>query len=262
MENLTSGDQAHGSRRAGEIGAAANVLMLLRMFESEDEIRIGAASKRLQLSRSTIHRLFTTLLLHGFVEHRASTRSYVPGPALTAIGRSVSRSSDEDAMTGALVELAELTKETVHLAVLRGDHVLYLKSIESEYSVRTRSRVGWTLPSHSAAAGKALLSALSDEEILKIFPVEIIGGAPQRGQLRRVDLLAELELVRARGYATNNGESEPDVSAVGAVLCDPSGRPQAAIAATAPKSRADGTWMRKAGEMAAAVANRYNLRSR
>jgi DNA-binding IclR family transcriptional regulator len=53
---------------------------------------------------------------------------------------------------------------------------------------------------------------------------------------RRV-LLAELDKVRRLGYATNFGESEPEVSGVGVVIPVADGLVARALAVGAPKSR-------------------------
>ena len=66
--------------------------------------------------------------------------------------------------------------------------------------------------------------------------------------------------IRTRGYAVNNAESETDVSAVAAVVRDKRGRSRAAIATTAPKSRADKQWIESAGEATMRIAGELSSR--
>jgi len=255
MEQRTDG----ADRRTDVIGAVANALELLQLFSEGPSIRVGAASKRLGLSRSTVHRLLTTLIAYGYIVHDDSARDYRPGPVLASIGFAAVKSSALRTVgQAALAKLALRTGETVQLSVLRGDEILCIDSIESTRTVRTGSRLGWTLPAHATAAGRALLAELSDAEVMAIYPDETIPKVEQVPPVRRVDLLAELELVRARRYATNFGESEPDVSAIGVVLRDRQGRARAAISVTAPRTRADQSWMRETGEIAAAVAEEHS----
>ena len=252
--------QPHSSeaRPAGVIDSVGNALELLRAFEHDSEIRVNQASRDLGLSRSTVHRLLTTLVFHGFVEQDMTTRSYRPGPALTGLGLAVVEKSDlRTVARSAMEKLARATQETVHLTVLQGEHVLCLDSIESTRSVRTGSRVGWSLPTHATAAGKALLAALSDSEVAAIFPSDLIESSGAIATVRRIDLMAELEFIRARGYSTNLGQSEPDVSAIGVALRDRQGRARAALSVTAPRTRGDETWMREAGPRAAAIAEEF-----
>jgi len=246
-------------RRSDVIGAVANALELLQLFADGPSIHVGTASKRLGLSRSTVHRLLNTLNTYGYVVHDAAARAYRPGPVLAAIGLVAVKNSDLRTVgQAAVAKLAQQTSETAHLSVLRGDQIFCIDSIESTQTVRTGSRMGWALPAHATAAGRALLAELSDRDVIALFPTEII---PQTGQsvaaLRRIDLFAELELVRARGYATNFGESEPEVSAVGVVLRDRQDQARAALSVTAPRTRGDESWMRLAGDIAVAIAGEF-----
>lgn len=245
-------------RRPDVIGAVANALELLQLFTDGPSIQVGHASKQLAISRSTVHRLLNTLSVYGYVVHDPAARVYRPGPVLTGIGLVAVRSSDLRSVGQASVtKIAAQTDETTHLSVLRGDQIVCIDSVESLQSVRTGSRVGWTLPAHATAAGRALLAELSDRELMSVFPDETIPRTGQTPAMRLVDLLAELELVRARGYATNFGESEPDVSAVGVVLRDRRDRAAAALSVTAPRTRGDEKWMRRTAEVAVAVADEF-----
>lgn len=241
-------------RPTGTVTAAENVLKLLRYFEHSSEIKVGVACEELDLSRSTVQRLLRTLAGQGFVEHHTETRTWGPGPTLRAIGQVSRWSTDAGTLPIALEKLAKQTRETVHVAILEGASVRYVLSVESEQPVRTASRVGGTLPAHLTAAGKALLAELGDEDVLTTFPMEVIPGSSRGPSVVRADLLAELELVRARGYATNNGEVEPNVSAVAAVLQDARHDPRAAVVVTAPRSRRDVAWMRATGPLVVAFA--------
>jgi DNA-binding IclR family transcriptional regulator len=248
---------AANSSRPGIITAAHNALRLLAMFEAHPRIRVGAAMKELGLSRSTVNRLLGTLALERFVEHDRSDQSYLPGPALVAVSASIAQTQEPRvSLRDALSDLATSTRETVHLAVLRDTEVFYLDSIESEQAVRTGSRVGWSFPAHLAAAGKALLAVRSDQELRRMYPAELITVAGHDPK-RRADLMAELELVRARGYAVNMGETEPDLVAVGVALRDRDDVARFALVATAPSSRGNAAWIRGAGIDVVRIADRF-----
>ncbi|MDJ0105516.1 IclR family transcriptional regulator [Rhodococcus erythropolis] len=243
-------------RPAGLIGAVDNVLRLLRLFEGGKRLRVNEVSREMGLSRSTVHRMLATLSYHQFVEQDEFSRAYQPGPALVDIGLAVLQNIEIRVIArNALLRLRDETGETVHLAMLRGAEVLYIDSAESEQVVRTGSRIGWTLPAHATAAGKALLAELSDAEIDALFPDEDLEVPTPRTLSTKAALFTQIGEARSRGYAVNNGESESDVSAVAAVVRDRDGRSRGAIAVTAPRSRANDAWMEHAGGAAAQVAS-------
>ena len=255
---MVSDSRSPERRSSAVIGAVANALELLQLFSGGRAVQVNQASRQLGLSRSTVHRLLATLSTYGYVQQDPTTKAYLPGPALTGIGLAAAQGGAVSSYArDALTELAEATGETVHVMVLRGDHVLCLDSIESSQPVRTPSRIGWDLPSHSTAGGKALLSQLTDREVEEIFVDDMIHGLTRTSPVRRVDLLADLELVRARRYATNFGESEPAVSAVAVVLKDAQQRAIASLSVTAPRTRGDEDWARATGRIALTIADGY-----
>jgi DNA-binding IclR family transcriptional regulator len=244
------------------IGAVANALDLLQLFAGGRSVQVNQASRTLGLSRSTVHRLLATLLAYGYVEQDQSTKAYVPGPALTGIGLVAVQGGGVNSYAhDALAALAEATGETVHLMVLRGDHVLCTDSLEGTKTDRTPSRIGWNLPSHSTAGGKALLAELSDSDVENIFVDPMIRGLARSAPVRRVDLLADLELVRARGYATNFGESELDVTAVAVALRNASHQAMASLSVTVPRSRGDESWSRSIARVALEIGQQFDGRA-
>jgi DNA-binding IclR family transcriptional regulator len=115
----------------------------------------------------------------------------------------------------------------VSLLVLEGTNVLFIDSIEGPQTVRVGSRLGMVFPARHTSAGKALLAALPEADVARLYP----GPSP---------LWQELGGVRGAGFATNFEEREVGVSAIGACIRDPAGSPLAAVAVAAPASRLTG----------------------
>jgi IclR family transcriptional regulator, acetate operon repressor len=113
-----------------------------------------------------------------------------------------------------LQELAARFGETAHYAVLDRYEVVYRAKVDPPTgAVRLTSTIGGRNPAHSTAVGKLLLA----RELLSVDDVRAwIGG---RRLARRTpatrcsaeELFADLELVRERGYATDDGENETGV---------------------------------------------------
>ena len=243
-EDENGADVAAAGRAPGLIGAVDNVLRLLRLFQDQEMIRVNQVARDMGVSRSTVHRMLTTLSHHGFVEQDEFSRAYKPGPALVDIGLAVMANMDIPALSReTMLALRDETKETIHLAHLRGTDIVFLESIESQQMVRTGSRVGWSLPAHATAAGKALLADLPDEKLEALYPTLQLPRPTPNAAGTLEELRRQLAEVKTRGYAINNGESEADVSAVAAAVRDKKGRARAALVTTAPKSRADENWI-------------------
>jgi DNA-binding IclR family transcriptional regulator len=242
-----SGDQA--KRPGYPISSVDNALRLLLAFRERQQIRLSDASAHLNVAHSTAHRLLAMLAYHGFVRQQENTKAYVAGPSLIEVGLAVVRTMDIRTLVHPTLEhLQKHFGETVHLAVLEGTEVRYLDSVESEFALRVASRTGTTLPAHCTSVGKALLAELPVERLHAMYPNP---ESLQRKTANSITSLAKLEdelaVIRKRGYATNQSESEQDVSSTAVVLHDWQDTPVATISVAAPSSRMNAKRMREIG---------------
>ena len=244
------------------LSSVANSLRLIKTF-SEDEYEIGISdlAKRLGLAKSTVHRLASTLLDEGILEQNSGDGKYHLGLALFELGAMVRRKMDFTMEARPFLRtLMEKTGETVHLAILDHDSILYIITHESKQALRMGSKVGTRAPVHSTAVGKALLAFLPEEELERIL---VARGLPASTPSTIVDAKAlrrELAAVRARNYAVDDEESEIGLRAIAAPIRIYSGNVVAAISIAGPVHRmARKTllgWVRELVDAADAVSQR------
>lgn len=134
-----------------------------------------------------------------------------------------------------LEELRDAFDETVNLGVLDGTRVCYLDSIEPSRGVRLTVPPGARDPIHSTALGKALAAELAAERVRHILAEEGLPARTARTVTTQVEYLRELDAVRERGYAVDDGENEPDGRCVAVTLRGL--RLAAAISVSAPAAR-------------------------
>lgn len=249
-QNIILEDRTNGRRRSWErsrrvekpkypIESVDNALKLLLEFKERESVGVSEAGEHLGVAPSTAHRLLSMLQYRGFAIQNEASRIYRPGPALIEIGlKAVRDMSLLRQARPAIERLSERLGETVHLLVREGADVRFVDGVESPRALRVTSRIGMLLPAHCTAGGKALLAALAPEAMRKLYPTSTLRGLTSRSIRRRADLERELVAIRERGYATNVGESEDDVTAVGVTVRDHRGRQRAAIAVALPTVRA------------------------
>jgi DNA-binding IclR family transcriptional regulator len=139
-----------------------------------------------------------------------------------------------------LRDLAEGTKETVHMVFLDRNEIVYIDKVETDHSpggLRMASRVGLRNPAHSCAVGKVLLSHLSEDELNHIIEEK---GLPKRTENTITDpirLKEQLKSVRVQGYAIDDEENERGIRCVAAPIYNEVGRPVAAVSISGPAFR-------------------------
>jgi DNA-binding IclR family transcriptional regulator len=192
------------------LSSVANAMLILKSFSASDgELGIIALAARLGLAKSTVHRLASTLMQAGMLEQNPANGKYRLGITAFELG-SLARSRMDfyGEAKDTLRALREKTTESVHLAVLRGESVIYLNSLESHSAIKVTAPLGERVSAHTCVEGKVLL-AFSEPQRLEAY----LRGA------RNVDvrqLRAELASVLERGYAIGNEEAAIGVRAIAA----------------------------------------------
>ena len=238
------------------IESVDNALQLLLLFREQSTLRVADASRTLGVAPSTAHRLISMLQYHGFVEQDPRSKAYRAGAALAQIGLAVVRAMDVRAIARPIMErLSSDLGETIHLAVLDRNEVIFLDSVESRHIVRVGSRVGMRLPAHMTALGKVLLALLPGDRLAELYPEEQIPAGAQTSVVNRKARFKSLKRVARDGHAVSVGEIESDVAAVAAPILTPSGHVAAAMSVAVPVSRFSEQFAGRAvPRLAAAVA--------
>jgi DNA-binding IclR family transcriptional regulator len=221
------------------ISSAAAVLALVRLIARRGSVTVTEVSRELDVAVSTAHRLLATCVREGFARQDHGGGPYTAGPALhelTLVAGSHAVTL-RDAGAEVLADLRDDLGETVSLAILEGRHTRFVQSLEGRQSVRVSSRLGLLLPAHSTSGGKAMLAALTPAALRKRYPSQHLAGTTDRSITGWDALEGELARIRRRGWATNVGETDPSIAALGAAVLLGTGEPVAAVSVAAPMSR-------------------------
>jgi DNA-binding IclR family transcriptional regulator len=132
-------------------------------------------------------------------------------------------------------EIGNDTQETVHLSVLRGDHVVQVAQVDSQYLLGTRDWTQVDVPTHTSSLGKIFLAwgvlSLSDQPLEKLTPRSLTTAAA---------LERDGALTRRRGYAVTVDELEDGLTGVAVPVLGVRGDVVAALGISGPTSRLDG----------------------
>jgi IclR family acetate operon transcriptional repressor len=210
--------------------------LLEALGRSTRPLGVSELAVECDLSLATIHRLLRTLVDLGYVRQEPS-RTYALGPGLLRLGERAA--SGLTAWSRPLLEgLVRELGESVNLATLDGDRVVYLAHVPSSRSMRMFTEVGARAAAHATGVGKAMLAELAQ-----------LAPDAARDLLARTDLepltehtitdpdeLAEALRTAARqGYALDDEEQEVGVRCVAVAV--PGSRPQLAVSTSGPTSR-------------------------
>jgi IclR family transcriptional regulator, acetate operon repressor len=218
------------------IESVDNALQVLMLLVERSEIRLTEVSSHLSVASSTAHRLLAMLVYRGLVRQDPQTKAYRSGPSLDLLAFSVVGRLDIRVRARRVLEkLNADLRETVHLGRLDRTQVDFVDSIESPQALRVSARLGVAMPAHCTSTGKALLAALTDEQLEALYPEPQLTQLTPRSIRSKRALKSELAIVRRHGFAISDEEGEEGVVSTAVPL-----RGGAfALAASVPVSRMD-----------------------
>lgn len=220
------------------IQSVAHALDVLEEFRNEtEELGVTELSKKLKLHKNNVFRILATLQSRNYIEQNRSNDNYRLGIKCLELGQTfIHQRGLLKQARPVLQELAETTGETSYISILRGNEVIYVDAVETSSTVRVISRLGLHMPIHATAAGKAMVSYNSDDELRKQFTGELPRFARATG-IDVDDLIKEIALVRERGYATDLEEFEKGLRCIGAPVRDYTRKVVGAISVSGPAHR-------------------------
>jgi DNA-binding IclR family transcriptional regulator len=212
--------------------------LLLGAFESGAfQLRLTELSRRSGVPKASAYRLAQELVRWGLLERRGD--SYQLGMRIFELGQRVPSSAVLRAVARpALTDLFATTRAAIHLAVLDGNHVLYLEKVAGEANIHSHSRVGGRLPASCTATGKLLLATSTGvEDQLDHFAETGLPHLTSRTVSSLDELRRQFSLIRDRGFAIEIEETLPGFGSIAVPVTGADGTVHAAVSATATATR-------------------------
>lgn len=200
------------------------------LSDYEDGLGITEISQKVELHKSTVHRLLNTLIYKGYIKQDKNTNKYGLTLKLFELGnKKVEKMDIVSVAQPYLKELVEKTNEVVHLVVREGMEVMYVSKVEPQKSMKMYTRIGMRKPMYCTAMGKAMLSQMSEEEVEEIWNASDIQKLTDNTIVDIDNLKNSLEEIRKKGYAMDEQEVEMGIRCLGTVIRDYKGEVCGAI---------------------------------
>ncbi|MUL46081.1 IclR family transcriptional regulator [Mycobacterium sp. CBMA293] len=217
--------------------SVAKALALLSCFTpNRPAMGVSEIARQAHLPKSTAHRLLAVLVDWDMVTKRGT--EYSPGARLNelaALGTQPDNHELRRVTLPHLLDLYEMTHETVNLGVLTGHDVLYIDKIHGHNGVNSPACVGGRLPAANTAIGKALL-AFGDQDIIARVSANL-RPATSLSVSSPSQLSRELAAITRYGVAYDRQESRPGLTCIAAPVRSWSGGVVAAISISGPVHR-------------------------
>lgn len=206
--------------------------ILVRLVESDEVVTLARVMEDTRLPKSTAARLLRALERNGLAQRRRGG-GFRPGPVLVEYARRDSSVGDLAGLAWPFLErLGKATGETTNVAIPTPSGVARVAQVNSSHPLGAGNWIGSRIPIHASSMGKVFMAFGAAQppfgRLAKLAPHTITDMA---------DLLAELEEVRANGYATTWEELDAGLCSTAAPVRGSRGAVIAAISVSAPTVR-------------------------
>ncbi|WP_173064147.1 IclR family transcriptional regulator [Phytohabitans houttuyneae] len=233
----TRTESRHPTIASEPAGEARNstVDRALRVLEAflgeESQIGVLELSRQLDLDKSVIHRILSTLVARRFIEQDPVSRRYRVGLRIWELGqRYLAGQLLKDVAEKELTRMiAAHPYATAYLAQLDGGDVVVISTIRGPGPINLYMDPGSRLIAEHTTTGRTLLSFLPPVKADQIVARRRQAGGSIR-QFPDIDeVRADFAAIRERGFGESQGRYSPGVNTVAVALCDPDGSPILAL---------------------------------
>jgi DNA-binding IclR family transcriptional regulator len=208
---------------------AARLLLCLGETR-EPEMSLTGICKKIGIHKSKGFSILNALAKHDLVIKDSRSKTYSLGPALMPLAEKAREKLNINNIAKTYLQnLANETKTSVLLGIINNDQFYITAKYDGNDKLSVTVRQHQSLHISHGAHGKAIFAFLDEKEKLRIFESEKLFFHGEPENLDRKRLAEELELCRVKGFAVDNGEVTPGITAVSAPVFDHNNRVMAAI---------------------------------
>lgn len=212
--------------------------ILERMSVANRPVGIKELSTTARVPYSSAFRILFTLTKSGFIYRDPATGKYSLGPKMSMLAWKPSGTRQIlEIVNPHLHWLHETHNETVNLAMLRNDDILYVAILESTRPFRMTAEIGSRVPIHATGIGKAFAAFLPPAQLNQLLNKCSWTKFTANTMVSRSKFLKSLEAVRKSGFSSDEEEAELGAACIAVPLLDSEGAPFAAISIAAPIHR-------------------------
>ena len=242
----------NGPSEASSVQSLDRALRILAVVADANGLSLSEIAAASEVPAPTAYRMLVTLENHGMVEFDKSDQLWSVGVGAFRTGSAFLRRRHlVDRARAVMQDLMERSGETANLGVAEDGCVVFVSQVETHEAIRAFFRPGTRSPFHASGIGKAVLAYLTPERVAAIARREGLERYTETTKASLDDLSADLETIRARGFAIDDEERYPGMRCVAAAIFNEYGEPLGGISVSGPTVRVTGA---RADELGALVA--------
>ena len=217
---------------------ARGLTILTAFWEGKPSMNLAELAAASGMTKSAAQRFAHTLFAIGYLRKDPATKEYSLAPRSLEVGlRYLQTSALVNTATPYLHALTRACEETSTLAEREGLEMVYVARFPTHREMFVNMPLGTRLPMYCMAAGRAVMSLLTEQEVRDILQRSKLESFTPTTITGIDDILARVRQARDEGFAWTDGEFYQGDITISAPILGPAGEVLGAISASAPSSR-------------------------
>ena len=195
------------------VKSAIRTLSLFRVFaDARRPLSLAEIAEAMAAPKSSCYELIQTLVQLGYMFAIDDGKIYYPSRRLFEVAEQINTFNPiKQKIQESLKALRDRTGETIIIARLQGNQVVYTEVFDGTHSIRYTAQGGDLRAIHATALGKALLMAMEPEAMNRLISDLKLPGFTDNTITKKAALKDNLARCQEQGIFTTNGEFLSDV---------------------------------------------------
>jgi DNA-binding IclR family transcriptional regulator len=200
------------------IKSAGRVFDIIKLLFENDGMTTSELAEELNLANSTVHEYLKTCQQREYVMKQPNG-TYTLSLKFLNLGEMVRQLNPVyNTADKPLARIADKTGEIAWLYTEEYGSAVPLNVKRGHQGVQVVGRIGNRKPMHHISAGKAMLAEMPRDRVKDILDNHGLPGSTDNTLTDRDALFENLDTIRERGYAFNDGEEVSGIRAVGMAI--------------------------------------------
>ena len=207
-----------------------NAIRLLNLFSiDQSELSVTEIANKLQIAKSTAHRILISLESEGLIMKDPNTNLYRLGVSFLSLGYVITKNMRMyNHSSNILNFLQQSTSETAYLTVLENDYSYVINIKESDYPIRYSAYIGQKEPVYCSSTGLAILAFQS---------AKVIHSIKERAFIPIKVFEQKIDFIRLNGYYVSIDEFYENFTSIAVPVRNGRGEVIASLSIAGPSER-------------------------
>ena len=208
----------------GKVKSLSKAIDILDILcSARNGMTLNDLSQRCGYPKSTTHALASTMRDRGLIR-QLPDGSYALGIRLFEYGSAFSRGFDISTLSRPYLEsLSSLTGANSVISLLDGENAVSFDYAVSSSGVQILPEIGVRLPLHCTSQGKLMLAFMTAQKVSSLIKRHTMRQYTPHTIIDTERLFEQLDMIRGKGYAVEDGEYKVGLRSVSAPVFDSTG---------------------------------------